>query len=272
MVRLIALSILSVLIFGCDKAPERIEVKVPPLEDGASGLTFVEPKPVANGVLLRLNPKATAKVSNALVGRIDVASVPGKPSLPKEGIGVTTISMEYTIGVANANASSVSLSFTSSPLTFEGTARGVWEQRGGQAGEVRFDRRAALLEDPTSLFEGLFGAGMFVFPETAVAPGSTWSSENTRDMPPFGPVRITERFIYKGMETREGTRVHRVDSTATGSLEGMTMSATYYVREDGLPFAASVKTRAATPIATDADGKQVWAGFAVDVEIGPVKK
>ncbi len=258
------------LVSGC--GPERVEVKVPPLEDRASDLTFVEPEPVVEGVLLRLNPKASAKVSNALVGRIDVAPVPGKPSVPKQAIGATTISMGYTISVARADAASVSLAFTSSSLKFEGTAKGEWEQRGGQTGEVRFDRRAALLEDPASLFEGLFGAGMFVFPETAVAPGSTWSSENTRDMPPFGPVRITERFTYKGMESRDGTLVHRVDSAATGSLEGMTMSATYYVREDGLPFGASVKTKAESPIATDAEGKQVWAAFTVDVEIGPAKK
>jgi hypothetical protein len=206
-----------------------------------------------------------------MVGDIEVWAVPGKPSIPEAALGKTKMTMDYTVTVAASDAQSVTLSFASSPLKLEGKAHGEWEQLGGQKGEVRFDRRASLLEDPSSLFEGLFGAGMLMFPESPIGPESTWSSSNTRDMPPFGPVKVEEEFTYRGLENKDGIALHRIDSTATGSLEGMTIEATYYIREDGLPHSAMIKSKAASPVTVQDDGTQVWAGFTVNVRIEPKK-
>jgi hypothetical protein len=226
---------------------------------------------VPGGVVLRLNPTAAASVSSTLVGKIDVSAVPGKESVPPEAIGETAMAMDYTVTVDLSSGQGVLLKFDSSPLRLSGKAQGEWQGLGGQKGEVRFDERGALLEDPSSLFEGLFGAGMVIYPESPIGPGSTWSSSNTRDMPPFGPVKIEEKFVYRGKEEIGGVSVHRIDSTATGSLEGMTMTATYFVREDGLPLSATIKTKASAPITVKDDGTQVWAAFTVDVEIKPRK-
>ncbi|MEO7454306.1 MAG: hypothetical protein ABIV13_06045 [Fimbriimonadales bacterium] len=269
MVRLNWLFLLG-LLAGCGGDPASTNHTMPPPEP-TSDLTFVEPTPVVGGVQLRLKPAADASVSSTLIGNIDVWQVEGKNSIPPEAVGKSTMSMDYTVTVSSVEAGKVLLAFDSSPLKLTGKAQGEWQQLGGQKGEVRFDDRGALLEDPSSLFEGLFGAGMVMYPESPIGPGSTWSSSNTRDMPPFGPVKVDEKFVYRGKEDVNGVSVHRIDSTATGSLEGMTMTATYYVRDDGLPFAATIKTKASAPIAVQDDGTQVWAGFTVDVEIKPKK-
>jgi hypothetical protein len=256
-----------ILVLGCGEPQTQEPVKAPPLPT-QSDLTLVEPKPAPSGVALRLNPKAGASVTNTLRGEIDVEKVPGMGQLPAKAIGKTRISMDYSVSVADSDASSVTLAFESSPLKLEGVAQGNWEQLGGQKGEVRFDRRAGILEDPMSLFEGLFGAGMVLFPESPIARGSTWSSENTRDMPPFGPVKVKESFTYRGLETHDGAEVHRIDSKASG-LEGMKMSATYLVRKDGLPHGATIETHAKTLVATAEDGTEVWAAITVKVQIEP---
>lgn len=263
------LACLSLLV-GCAGQDPATTATVPAPET-SSDLTFVEPTPVPGGIELRLAPAADASLSRSLVGAIDVWAVPGKTSLPPRAEGKSRMLMDYTISVASVDAGSVSLTFESSPLKLEGKAQGEWQLLGGQKGEVRFDRRAALLEDPSSLFEGLFGAGMLVFPESPIGQGSTWSSTNTRDMPPFGPVKVEEKFTYKGTESKSGETLHRIDSTATGSLEGMVMEATYFVRKDGLPHSATIRSKAASPIAVQDDGTQVWAGFTVNVEIKPKK-
>ena len=268
MVKLFWLPLLAVLV-GCN-GERNATTPTPPPTTAESDLTFNEPAPVPGGVELRLNPVAGAEVSSALVGDIEVWSVPGKPSVPESALGKSRMLMDYVVRVGSSDSGSVTLAFESSSLKLEGKAQGEWQQLGGQKGEVRFDRRAALLEDPSSLFEGLFGAGMVMFPESPIGPGSTWSSSNTRDMPPFGPVMVEETFTYKGTENKDGIALHRIDSTATGSLEGMTIEATYFIREDGLPHSATIKSKAASPIAVQ-DGTQVWAGFTVNVKIEPKK-
>jgi hypothetical protein len=268
-VRLSWLPLLAVVL-GCngDKPAANVDIPEPaPVSD----LTFKEPTPVPGGEELRLNPKAGAVISSSLVGDIEVWKVDGKPSIPETALGKSRMLMDYSVRVASSNSGDVTLAFESSPLKLEGKAQGEWHKLGGQKGEVRFDRRAGLLEDPSNLFEGLFGAGMVMFPESPIAPGSTWSSSNTRDMPPFGPVMIKEVFTYKGIENKNGLALHRIDSTATGSLEGMTIDATYYVREDGLPHSARINSKAASPVASTDDGTQVWAGFTVNVRIDPKK-
>ena len=271
MIRVSLLLCLAALI-GCgDKPPAVAPTTSAPPPEAVSDLVFTEPKPVPGGVVLRLNPKSNTATESSLVGVIDVWSVPGKISVPKDAVGRSKISMDFKTRVAAADATAVTLGFESGTLQMEGKAKGEWEMLGGQRGEVRFDRRGALLADQSNLFEGLFGAGMLIFPESPVGPGSTWSSENTRDMPPFGPVKLKEQFTYKGKEKKDGLDLHRIDSTASGSLEGMSITATYYIREDGLPHSSSIRSKASTPIATNDDGSQMWAGFTVNVEIRPKK-
>jgi hypothetical protein len=224
---------------------------------------------VEGGIELRLNPKADTAIDQMLTGVIDITQTPEKNTVSKDAIGTSKISMEYSIRVAHADAGSVFLDFSSSPLAMEGKAKGAWEQLGGQRAEIRFDRRAALLEDPSSLFEGLFGTGMLMFPQSKIAPGSVWSAKNTRDMPPFGPVHITETFTYKGLEQKRGIKVHHIESVGSGSLEGMTMKGTYFIREDGLPHSATISTKASSPIAVDANDRKIWADFRVVVRTYP---
>ena len=262
---------LLVALAGCNGDDNKTATTVMSPPEAVSDLEFVEPAAVPGGVELRLKPEAGEAYQQEMVGDIEVWPVPGKPSVPEKAIGKTRMTMDYTVEVANADVQSVSLAFESSSLKLEGKAQGEWQQLGGQKGEVRFDRRAALLQDPSSLFEGLFGAGMIMFPESPIGPGSTWSSSNTRDMPPFGPVKVQEEFTYRGTENKDGIALHRIDSVATGSLEGMTIEATYYVREDGMPYSATIKSKAAAPISVQEDGTQVWAGFTVNVEIKPKK-
>jgi len=268
-VRLLSLAALaSVLIVGCGKGGTTVAT-TQPAPAPKSDPTFVEPEPAENGVVLKLDPDAKAQVANRLRGEIEVAAVPGKPSLPAEATGRSILSMDYSISVARNDASKVVLAFTSTPLKLEGKAKGQWEKMGGQEGKVSFDHRGALLEDPDSLFEGLFGAGMIAFPENPVAPGSTWSSKSYRNMPPFGEVEISEIFTYKGVEERNGKKVHRIDSTATGSIEDMKVTATYYVTEDGLPYEAAMTSVAQAPIGANGQKQPIWARFTVKVDIGP---
>ena len=260
--------VLWVIVAGCNGKDSPAPVAAPP-EEVASDLSFTEPKPVPNGVRLRLNPKPGISFTQILSGTIEVGPTPGKASIPTGAAGKSKITMDYTMRVVSSDAGSVTVAFSSTPLKMVGKAQGAWEQLGAKAAEMRFDRRAGLLEDPKSLFEGLFGTGMMMFPESPIGPGSTWSSENTRDMPPFGPVMIKETFIYKGTETRNGLKVHRIDSRASGSLEGMQMHATYLIRDDGMPYSATIDSSASSPIAVNQDGTKVWANFHVVVRTSP---
>lgn len=256
---------------GCGQGGTRAVVKPQTSADNGFDPTFVEPKPAPGGVVLKLDPKADVKVKNELRGEIEVSAVPGKPSIPEAATGKSVLSMQYTISVARNDPSAVVLAFNSTPLKLEGKANGEWMQQGGQKGEVKFDHRGALLDDPESLFDGLFGAGMVAFPEAAVAEGSTWSSESSRNMPPFGEVRISETFTYRGTTRRNGVLVHQIDSTATGSMEEMKSTATYYITEDGLPYEATMTSVATAPIGVDARKQQIWARFVIKVNIFPQK-
>ncbi len=258
----------AVSLAGCTQGAKST-VKPPAPTPPKFDPTFVEPEPVSNGVVLKLDPAAGAKVENRLRGEIEVASVPGRVSIPKEATGKSTLSMDYTITVAKKDASSVVLSFDSTPLTLEGKAKAEGIKPGGQKGKVSFDHRSALLEDPDNLFEGLFGAGMIAFPESPIAPGSTWSSQSSRNMPPFGEVKISETFTYRGIKERNGVKVHQIDSSATGTIEDMRVNATYYIREDGLPYEATMTSVATAPIGADAQKRPLWARFTVKVDIGP---
>jgi len=258
----------AIAVSGCDGG-SKTPANPPPPVQSTFDPTFVEPEPVPNGIVLKLDPVPDARIENRLRGEIEVAQVPGKPSIPKEATGKSTLSMDYKIAVAKKDASSVVLSFESTPLELEGKAQGQWEKQGGQKGEVSFDRRSALLEDPNSLFEGLFGAGMIAFPENPIGAGSTWSSQSSRNMPPFGEVKISETFIYMGIKERNGVKVHQIDSSATGTIEDMKVTATYYITEDGLPYEATMTSVAAAPIGTDSQKRPIWARFTVKVDISP---
>jgi len=258
----------AVFLTGCQQGAKS-SVKPPVPSPPKFDPTFVEPEGVSNGIVLKLDPALDAKVENRLRGEIEVSTVPGKLSIPKEATGRSALSMDYTITVAEKDASSVVLSFDSTPLKLEGKARGEWAKQGGQKGKVSFDHRSALLEDPDSLFDGLFGAGMIAFPESRIAPGSTWSSQSARNMPPFGEVRISETFTYRGIKVRDGVKVHQIDSAATGSIEEMKVNATYYITEDGLPYEATMTSVATAPIGADAQERPIWARFIVKVDISP---
>jgi hypothetical protein len=260
----------ALLVCGCDRGAKTTATP-PPAVLPAFDPTFVEPEPLTGGygIFLRLDPKPDAKVENRLRGEIEVATVPDKLSIPVEATGKSALSMDYTITVARKDATSVELSFNSTPLKLDGKVQGQWEGLGGQKGNVRFDRRSALLEDPESLFEGLFGAGMIAFPENPIAPGSTWSSQSSRNMPPFGEVRIAETFTYRGIKERNGVKVHQIDSSATGTIEDMKVNATESITEDGLPYEAEMTSIATAPIGADAQKRPIWARFTVKVDIGP---
>lgn len=268
-VKICFLATAALLVVGCKEEPKSVVKPPAPIQGPAPDPTFTEPEPVANGLVLKLNPTANAKVENRLRGEIEVSTVPDKLSIPVEATGKTAVSMDYTITVAKSDASTVVLAFDSSPLKLEGKAQGEWAKQGGETGEVRFDHRGALLEDPDNLFDGLFGAGMIAFPESPIAAGSRWSSKSFRNMPPFGEVQISETFTYVGTKVRNGVKVHQIDSTATGSIEEMKVTATYYITEDGLPYEASIKSVATTPIGADGQKRPIWARFVVKVDIGP---
>ncbi|HMP79296.1 MAG TPA: DUF6263 family protein [Pirellulaceae bacterium] len=54
-------------------------------------------------------------------------------------------------------------------------------------------------------------SSMIVFPEGPVAVGDSWETSESVEMPPMGKMNMTNRLTYKGTESVDGKRLHRID-------------------------------------------------------------
>ena len=251
-------------VIGCSGGQVEAPKKAQPTPHVAPGTVVHESARAAGGDLLRLKMKPGTVYDRRLTATI-VTTAPQGSKPPAGALDTTTVAMEYKAEVLGAGGGVQKVKITSTPLKIEKpNASGQWVPQ-GETGEITMDERGAVLTDVKGMVSGLYGVGIIPFPEKAIAKGSSWSSTSVRDMPPFGEVRIEEKFTFQG---NAGDGLYRVDSTGTGSLGGMKINAKYLYRgADGSLHSADVFTSAEVSLPGDKAGSKIR--LAVSLKVRP---
>jgi hypothetical protein len=166
-----------------------------------------------------------------LNGVMSVEAVPGKAAPPKEALQTTSIMMRYQTTVLDFKQGKAKVKVHSSGLeVVKETVEGKWVPP-KHASELQIDQRGLIYNDIDGLVSGVTGIGMIPFPEKKVAPSSYWTRATEKDMAPFGPVKITETYIYRGKVNERQTPLYKVEFKGAGSLPDLVMKGTFYYRQ-----------------------------------------
>lgn len=233
--------IFAVCLIGCNatekplaqqpsQASPAIQQK-PKSERAAIDAPIVEPiKTKSRGTPLRLSLNVGDKQSHILQGSIQVKALANSPPPPPQALQTSTFKIIYTKEVTSIENGIATLKVTSTPLEVEKKeARGQWVAR-GQKGEIKIDARGRVYSDLEGLVSGVLGFGLIPFPNNNVEKGSVWKRTISRNMPPFGDVRLDEMYTFEGKMLRDGVPVYKISMKGAGSLPGLQIRAQYFYR------------------------------------------
>jgi len=226
-----------IALIGCAGAGDRqvpekplASTKPPVVIDPESGLT--EPRPIAMpGVLLRLKFKLGQVYQYELSGTMTVSEVPGEAPPPKEALQTTKLRMRYSSKVSSISAGKATLRMHTAGLeAIKGKAGGRWVPA-KHVGEIIVDERGLIYNDAEGLVSGVTGVGMIPFPKEKVGYASLWKRDSERSMAPFGLVKISESYTFRGALKENGVPLYRVNFKGSGSLPDFEMNGSYYYRQ-----------------------------------------